>query len=228
MKLAYGVKQRTKIAAIVLCILACTMLIRALEERNIKSLNNSFSSLYSDRLVPAMLLFEIAEHLHAKQALISNVLHNDSRLPLSADLKVNISAHDAAIRALLSRYEKTYLVEAEKQQLRKLKVSLAENKLVENQVAGYSQLKGVVSARQTFHFQGNLTFDAAVKSLKALMKIQNQVGEELIKDSAFIISDSKIYSALQSALAIIVGILIVSLVFVSKVAIIPTEKFHLN
>ncbi|HEX8607187.1 MAG TPA: hypothetical protein VF679_00960, partial [Pedobacter sp.] len=64
MKLAYGVKQRTKIAAIVLCILACTMLIRELEERNIKSLNNSFSSLYSDRLVPAMLLFEIAEHLH--------------------------------------------------------------------------------------------------------------------------------------------------------------------
>jgi hypothetical protein len=228
MKLAYGVKQRTKIAAILLCILACTMLIRALEERNIKSLNDSFSSLYSDRLVPAMLLFEIAENLHAKQALLSSVLHNDSRQPLSANLKGDISAHDAAIRSLLTKYEKTYLVESEKQQLRNLKISLAENKLVENQIAGYNQIKGAVSSRQIFDLKGNLTFNAAVKSLKALMKIQNQVGEELIKDSAFIISYSKIYSALQSALAIIVGILIVSLVFVSKVAIIPTEKFHLN
>jgi hypothetical protein len=228
MKLAYGVRQRTKIAAILLCILACTMLIRTLEERNIKSLNTSFSSLYSDRLVPAMLLFDIAEHLHSKQALLNNVFHKESNLPLPANLKMDISTHDAAIRALVTKYEKTYLVESEKQQLRKLKVSLAENKAVEHQIATYNALIGTASERRVFDVKRNLTFDAAVNSLKALMKIQNQVGEELIKNSAFIISDSKIYSALQSALAVIVGVLIVSLVFVTKVTITPTEKFHLN
>ncbi|MEJ7558303.1 MAG: MCP four helix bundle domain-containing protein [Pedobacter sp.] len=228
MKLAYGVKQKTKIAAILLCILACTMSIRALEERNIKSLNSSFSSVYSDRLVPTILLFDIAEHLHARSALFNIVSYDESDVRLPADFNVNIAAHDAAIRELLTKYEKTYLVESEKQQLRKLKSLLTEYKLVEHQIALYTHLKDTLSARRILDLKRNTTFDAAFKSLKALMNIQNQVGEELIKDSTFIISDSKLYSALQSALAVIIGVLIVNLVFVSKVTIRPTDNFHLN
>jgi len=60
------------------------------------------------------------------------------------------------------------------------------------------------------------------------MNIQNQVGEELFKESAFIISDNKIYSAFQTALAVVIGILTVALIFATKAAIIPAEKFRMN
>jgi hypothetical protein len=50
----------------------------------------------------------------------------------------------------------------------------------------------------------------------------------LIKDSEFAVSGTRIYSSLQLALAIIIGILIVAIVFASNVVKIPNDKFKLN
>lgn len=228
MKISFDVKQKTKVAILLFCIMACTLLIRTLEDRNIKSLNNSFSSLYADRLVPALLLFDIAEHLHAKQILINNIFQSDITVKLAEDLLNDISAHDAAITGFVLKYEKTYLVRSEKQLLNELKLSLEESKFAEHRISALTELNDSASGRQLFEAKTEVAFNAAVKSLKALMNIQNQVGEELIKESAFIISDNKIYSSLQTALAVMIGILTVALVFASKAIIVPIEKFHLN
>lgn len=228
MKISFDIKQKTKVAILLFCIMACTLLIRTLEDRNIKSLNNSFSSLYADRLVPALLLFDIAEHLHAKQILVNNIFQSNIKVKLAEDLLNQISAHDAAINGFVLKYEKTYLVRSEKQLLSELKNSLDESKFVEYHISALNELTDTASGRQLFEAKTGETFNAAVKSLKALINIQNQVGEELIKESAFIISDNKIYSSLQTALAVIIGILTVALVFASKAIIVPIEKFHLN
>lgn len=228
MKISFDKKQKTKVAILLFCIMACTLMIRTLEDRNIKSLNNSFSSLYSDRLVPALLLFDIAEHLHAKQILINNILQSNLEIKLPHELLNQISAHDIAISGFVLKYEKTYLVRSEKQLLNELKVSLDESKFIEQSMKALSELTVASTGRRLFELKTERTFNAAVKSLKALINIQNQVGEELIKESAFIISDNKIYSSLQTALAVMIGILTVALVFASKAIIIPIEKFHLN
>jgi hypothetical protein len=228
MKISFDIKQKTKVAILLFCIMACTLLIRTLEDQNIKSLNNSFSSLYTDRLVPALLLFDIAEHLHAKQALINNILQGNINVAKPYDLLNQISAHDVAITGFVLKYEKTYLVKSEKQLLNELKISLDKSKLVEQSMSALSELNNTAPGRRLLELKTAQTFNAAVKNLKALMNIQNQVGEELIKESAFIISDNKIYSSLQTALAVMIGILTVALVFASRSIIIPIEKFHLN
>ena len=228
MKLAYGVKQKTKIATLLFCIMACTILIRTLEDRNVKNLNTAFSSLYTDRLLPAMHLFHITEHLHAKRSLLSNTLRNESQTALPFKLKSQLSKHNSAIDTLVNKYGKTYLVQSEKEQLRRLKLTLASNKSAERQVLVAAEQIELSFAKVIFEDKGRVAFHAALSNLTALMEIQNQVGEELIKDSAFMMSDNKIYSSLQMALAVVIGILIVGLVFASKAAMTTTEKFHLN
>ena len=228
MKIAYSVKQKTKIATLLFCIMACTILIRTLEDRNIQSLNKSFSSLYTDRLVPAMHLFHITEHLHAKQNLLNNLLQNNGQSSIPGNPRGQLSALNTAIDSLINKYEKTYLVKSETEQLRRLKLSLANNKIVAYQIAGNALMNAPLLNKEQLNASIESTFQAAVTNLKDLMNIQSQVGEELIKDSAFIISDSKIYSSLQMALAIVIGILIVGLVFASKAAMVTTEKYHLN
>lgn len=228
MKLAYGVKQKTKIATLLFCIMACTILIRTLEDRNVKNLNSAFSSLYTDRLVPAMHLFHITEHLHAKRSLLSNAFRIEDQSALPAKLKGQLSNHNSSIDSLLHKYGKTYLVQAEKEQLRKLKLTLASNKSVERQVLVASGQNDPSLAKVMFEERGRSEFHATLSNLTTLMEIQNQVGEELTKDSALMMSDNKIYSSLQMALAVVIGILIVGLVFASKAAMTTTEKFHLN
>ncbi|MNI80466.1 hypothetical protein D3C73_1370000 [compost metagenome] len=84
------------------------------------------------------------------------------------------------------------------------------------------------AARALFETKGKNSFNSARGKLSELTKIQTEVGQELIKNSEFAVSGSRIYSSLQLALAIIIGILIVAIVFASNVVKIPNDKFNLN
>ena len=57
MKFAHSIKQKTKVALLLFCIMVCLILVRILEDKSIKQMNNSFISLYNDRLIPATDLF---------------------------------------------------------------------------------------------------------------------------------------------------------------------------
>lgn len=195
MKLAYSLKQKTKIAVLLFSIMTCTILIRLLEDRSIRDLNESFVSLYNDRLIPATDLFYVSEHIHAKSILLNNKAIDEPQR------QSQLSLHNKAIDSLIRKYEKTYLVKQEKQHLATLKKSLLANNQMEGQ---------------------------ALKDLTQLMKIQTQVGKELIEESEFAISGTKIYSAVQMVLAIIIGILIVGILFTSSVVKISNHKFNLN
>jgi len=228
MKVSFSVRQKTKIATLLFCIMACTLLIQTLEDRNIKSLNSSFSTLYADRLIPALLLFDISENLHTKQTLINTIYQGDLEPIQIKDLLNQIYALDTSINGFILSYEKTYLLKSEKLLLQELKTSLDESRFFEEHMATIRGLIDTVSGKPLVDVKTAHAFSAAVKSLKALMNIQNQVGEELFKESAFIISDNKIYSAFQTALAVVIGILTVALIFATKAAIIPAEKFRMN
>ena len=57
-----------KIAGLLFCIMACTLLIRFLEDKSVKNMNKSFVSMYNDRLIPATDLFFVAEHTYQKKS----------------------------------------------------------------------------------------------------------------------------------------------------------------
>lgn len=83
-------------------------------------------------------------------------------------------------------------------------------------------------ALNDYERQGKAMFSNATNYLTKLIDTQKQVGNEIITDTERIVSGSKIYSNLQLALAILIGILIVGILFTSNVVNIRNDKFNLN
>ncbi len=217
------------IAVMLFSIMACSILIRILEDKSIKDMNDAFVSMYNDRLIPATDLFYLAENVYAKRYLLEEALYNQDSIAIDHSyLKNRLAAANTNIDTLIKKYEQTFLTKQEQTQLEELKAQLADTKNIENKVLLFSDEHSIAAARALFETKGKNSFNVTRGKLSELTKIQTEVGQELIKNSAFAVSGSRIYSSLQLALAIIIGILIVAIVFASNVVKIPNDKFNLN
>lgn len=228
MRFAYSIKQKMKIAVLLFCIMACTLLIRFLEDKSVKSMNESFVSMYNDRLIPATDLFYVAENAYLKKSLFEDALYGPEQLFDTESLKLQLGKLNVSIDSLINKYGKTFLVKQEKEQLEELKKGLESTVGVENKILSVATTQGVEAARKLYNNEGRDSSNKTIKKLSELMSIQKQIGEELIKDSAFMVSGNKLYSSFQVVLAIVIGILIVGIVFTSNVVKINNEKFNLN
>lgn len=223
MRFAHTIKQKTKIAFFLFGVMVCIILIRVLEDKSIKEMNKAFVSMYNDRLIPATDLFYLAENLYAKRYLMETILEKKDANAQISHIK-QLGVHDQNISELLLKYEKTFLTPLEKKHFDELKARLKANTSIEREI-----LKDTTAGpKEDFMTQTAASFDSIAHKLTELTQIQRTVGEELIKDSNYIASDSKFYSNLQFALAIVIGILIVAIISTSNVGKIANEKFNLN
>lgn len=223
MAFKHTIKQKSKIAIFLFGVMACTLLIRILEDKSIKEMNNAFVSMYNDRLIPATDLFYLAENLYAKRYLIENGIEEKSPEAKLALIK-KLGSHDANISSLLTKYEKTFLTLQEKKHLQELKSQLKTNAEIENALLTDKTFIN----RDEFIKQTSASFNSIAKKLTELTQIQRKVGEDLIKNSNYIASGSSLYSNIQFALAIVIGILIVAIITTSNVVKVANEKFNLN
>lgn len=228
MRFAYSVKQKMKIAVLLFCIMACTLLIRFLEDKSVKNMNESFVSMYNDRLIPATDLFYVAEKAYLKKSLFEDALYGTGTALHVPTLTRQLDKLNYSIDFLINKYAKTFLVKQEKAQLEALKKGLIGTIKVEKAILTIAENQGVEAARKLYNSEGRASSTETIKKLSALMSIQKQIGEELIKDSAFMVSGNKLYSGFQVVLAIVIGILIVGIVFTSNVVKITNDKFNLN
>lgn len=224
MKFAHSIKQKTKVAVLLFCIMVCTILIRILEDHSIKNMGNAFTSLYIDRLIPATDLFYISENIYAKRFLIDNHL-NVTKIDL--ELPQKLAQHNNNIDLLLKKYEQTFLVKFEKNHLKQLKNKLVENKIIEKTILQIP-LNATTETKLNFNKIASQSYHEIFENLTALTKIQTKVGEELIKESKSIIAGSNLYSIIQLVLAVVIGVLIVSILFTSNVVKVKQENFNLN
>mgnify|MGYP003574962299 FL=1 len=227
MKFAYSLKQKTKIALLLFLIMACTILIRVLEDRSIKNMEKAFTSLYNDRLIPATDIFYISEKLYAKRFLLEIFVYSDENKLSIAQLNSKLKTYDKEIDTLLAKYEKTYLVTNEKNHLTELKVKLLENKVLEKNILLNANSLDKAALRKLYD-NGEKSFLDMSALLTQLTKIQTVVGEQLKEDSQKIVRGTSLYSTLQLLIAIIIGGLIVSILAASNVMNIQNDKFNLN
>lgn len=228
MRFVYSVKQKMRIAGLLFCIMACTLLIRFLEDKSVSDMNESFVSMYNDRLIPATDLFFVAELAYKKKFRLEAMLYGSEQFFNPKQLSLQLERLNLSIDSLINKYGRTYLVKQEKMQLEELKKSLKGTVDVENRILTTAASHGVAKARELYISEGMASSEKTIKKLSELMRIQRQIGEELIKDSAFMVSGNKLYSTFQVALAILIGALIVGLVFTSNVVRIKNDKFNLN
>jgi hypothetical protein len=228
MKFAYSIKQKTKIAILLFLIMACTILIRLLEDRSIKNMEKAFSSLYNDRLVPATDIFYISEKLYAKRFLLETFVYSDQNKLSAQQLNDKLKAYDKSIYTLLVKYEKTFLVNNEKNHLTELKVKLIENKVLEKNILLNANNLDKTALRKLYDSNAEQSFLDISNTLSQLTKVQTVVGEQLKDESQKIVRGTNLYSTLQLLIAIVIGALIVSILAASNVVNIRNDKFNLN
>lgn len=227
MKFAFSLKNKLKIAFLLFCIMCCSLLIRFLEDKSVKKINESFISMHHDRLVPATDLYFIAENLYHKNSIVQNSLGFFEPFIHPSVGNLQLAKYNRKIDSVIRKYELTVLVKQEKQYLNDLKTSLANQQIQESKILNLAG-QDVLGGRKQYGTSGGNTSAKALKSLSALIKTQSKVGDELINDSKIFVSGTKVYSALQVMLAIAIGILIVGIVSASNAVKIQNEKFNLN
>ncbi|WP_412465445.1 MCP four helix bundle domain-containing protein [Pedobacter sp. KLB.chiD] len=224
MKFAFSLKNKLKTAFLLFCIMCCTLMIRFLEDKSVEKINDSFISMYNDRLVPATDLYFIAENLYHKNAILQEVLlGNDAAKGSTVLLKMN--AYNRKIDSVINKYELTFLVKQEKNYLNEFKKALFVQQRIE---ARMLNIASTVEGRTIYESTGKNAVNQTLARLSALIKIQSKVGNDLIKDSRIFVSGTKIYSTLQVILAIVIGIMIVNIVSASNMVKITNDKFNLN
>jgi len=222
MKFAFSLKNKLKIAFLLFCIMCCTLLIRFLEDKSVTKINESFISMYNDRLVPATDLYFIAENLYHKNAILQDALTDESVHPAKSISKID--KHNRKIDSVINKYELTMLVAQEKTFLNDLKNALSVQQKLEAKVLNVASEQG----REIYESVGKNATTQTLAKLSALIKIQSKVGDDLIKDSKIFVSGTKIYSTFQGILAVIIGVMIVSIVSASNMVKIQNDKFNLN
>lgn len=222
MKFAFSLKNKLKIAFLLFCIMCCTLLIRFLEDKSVNKINESFISMYNDRLVPATDLYFVAENLYHKNTILQDALvHNESQ-PSNSQLQ--IKKHNQKIDSVINKYELTLLVKQEKAFLKDLKIALHIQEQLESKMLALTGNE----RKQIYESIGRSATAQTLIKLSALIKIQSKVGDELIRDSKIFVSGTKIYSTFQGILAVFIGIMIVSIISASNMVKIQNDKFNLN
>ncbi len=227
MRIAYSLKQKLKIAMLLFFIMTCSILITILEEKSVKNMNESFISMYNDRLVPALDLFHVLQNIYMKKSFVEDLLY--TRKDFNAtQVQTQVERLNVKIDSLIRKYEQTTLVKQEKQQLTILKQRLVNYLKTETDVMRMLFNEEHGQALQLYEQSGKDLSLQIIDNISVLMDTQRQVGTELLKDSAFAVSGTRLYSTLQIALAIIIGILIVGILFTSNVVNIKSDKYTLN
>jgi len=222
MKFAFSLKNKLKIAFLLFCIMCCTLLIRFLEDKSVNKINESFISMYNDRLVPATDLYFVAENLYHKNTILQDALVNNESH--SSNSQLQIKKHNQKIDSVINKYELTLLVKQEKAFLKDLKVALNIQEQLESKILALTGNE----RKQIYESIGKSATAQTLTKLSALIKIQSKVGDELIRDSKVFVSGTKIYSTFQGILAVFIGIMIVSIISASNMVKIQNDKFNLN
>jgi hypothetical protein len=167
-----------RLAALLLVITLSIVVSKVGEDHFVESLRSDCSSLFTDRLIPATTLFHLSDAVYRKR----DDLVQHLRQPSAAAAKgidYRLGQHDATIEHHIAAIEKTYLVEAETQWLRKLRESLANYSKIERSLL--SRHEG--GERIDASVELTAAFDELRTELSSLTQVQEAVGQELKSES---------------------------------------------
>ncbi len=198
------------------------------EKQNLKTIDESFSSIYADRLIPATDIFFITDQLYDRRLKLQSFLLSTEENPSAVNIK-NLEEQNRFVDSLFSKYQGTFLVESEVVCLKNLTRKWEKYKAYEENILNMALHNDNSEAYLLFNTTDGELFKSIIKDLHLLTQIQSQVGEDLMDTSKTSISSTYSIFALQFAIIImILSIIIKSLFIASRFIKIPEQKFHLN
>ncbi len=221
------IQQKLKAALLLGGVMLLIVVVSYLSSSNINGIARSFTSIYEDRLMPAIDIIHLTEGLYSKRLLLEKHLLTNGEQD-TEELRKKLTRHDNKIDSLLQAYEKTYLVEQESKSFLAFKNRLKEYALLEKTIVNFSKAGFREEGISLFEGKGGEVFQHTISRLNELTAIQSLVGEELQEASNSEVSLFKLYATLLILAALIIGGLILHLIYSSKIVNTERKEFHLN
>lgn len=215
---------RAKLKVAFLLALICVLVLANIywERSNITSMNDSFCSIYADRLLPATYVFQLTDHLYQKRLILEHQLHHHDTLE-AKEAQRQVMIHNKAMDTLIADFEATYLVKTEGQLLSAFKQQLKDYNRLEKGLLEAAQL------RQPFEKDRDgliALFDVTLNELTQLSQLQIDVGRAMRDDSLRLLASTKVLTMLEAALIVIIALVIQALVFASRSVAPPMPQRH--
>lgn len=226
MKISLLLTQKVKIAALLFLVMAFIILFSLRVDNRAHHMDRAVTSVYEDRLQPALIIVYLSENLHAKRRLLENHLNGYSQLT-GDELEAQLTEYDVKNDKLLVDFEQTVLTRNEAAVLSEFEEGLAGNTRMER-----TMLRRAVAEREsaaaTYNREGVPIFRQSIQNLHILARIQSETGREIVQGSHRDAAGVSVITSLMIAVAVVIGILIQSLVHKAKFLERNPSNFHLN
>lgn len=201
-------KNRWRIILGLSVVLLLIFLTSLFENKQLKEINESFGSLYKDRLIPASEIYQINTYFTQKSFVLEELKNvNDS---LSFNFSPLLIKNNKKIDSLLKAYEETYFVKEEKLAFVKFKDNYEDYQKKEVVVTqGMKNCELSISEKKDIG-EALVFLNKININLAELVAIQSSVGKELLDDSKFNFGSSTLLFYFRFGLTLLVtaGILL--------------------
>lgn len=227
MKISLLLTQKVKVAALLFLVMAFIVLFSLRVDNRAHHMDEAVTTVYKDRLQPALIIVYLSENLHAKRILLNNHLSEHSRLS-SAEVKAKLTEFDTRNDKLVGDFEQTVLTRNEAAVLAEFKEDLATNARIERTVLQRADDEKRELAAALYNKDGLSIFRQSIQNLHILAQIQSETGREIVQGAHRDAAGVSVTTSMMIAVAVIIGILIQSLVHNARFLERNPSKFHLN
>lgn len=203
-----SILKRRKVRALIIIGILLLLLYgkNLLERQSFRTISQTFTEVYNDRLVVEGYIFQISENLFQIQKLIDhcNIDYDYSKV-------VNeISEQEKSILAIIVEFEATNLTDQEATYLSDFKRIIEKDLNIKSYDLLYSDSSGVNREQVKIYDE---KISRARQDLQNLSKIQMEEGEKLISKAKVLINRSQIWAQFEVALLIILVVVMFLLLF---------------
>lgn len=216
MKWTYSIKGKTRAALLLAVVLVITMLTNLLERRRFQQLERSFSSIYEDRLMAEIYLFNLYGNLIEKQDLLETAVDEGMTYSMEERLRTNKINREK----LIEKYARTYLTEEEQRQFNHLNTLFDRMDRIEGELSHQPDAM-VIPASFIQRYEGATA--EVFSTLSNLSDIQTIEGEALRRQSQKLIMGSVSISRFEMTILILIGLIIQALIFSSRTLLVDNR-----
>jgi hypothetical protein len=210
--LSNSLRFKLKIVGIIAAVLLMSIGNNFWGKKRFQELDQSFTTLYKDRLLPASYTFELTKNLYEKRLAIEKIVHQcDEEEAL--ETAGYFSERNERIDQLLHEFEQTYLIEAEGFALKDLREKIEACRSLEATILSHAAMPDV-HAGLMIEFQES--FDMALNDLSILNQIQLDMGSKIRKDSKALLAGSFLMANFEISLVVIIALLLLFVLFLIK------------
>lgn len=208
MNTLYYIKNKSKIALMLLCLIAVILLSLYEHKNNLTAIKNNCNEIFNDRLLAQDYLYKLTEGSYQKKIEVQKYIR-DNNFSGTSEL---FEKRNMESEKIILFFEKTKLTEEE----RLLFTSFKKNQSVLKIIEGKFKWSNNTTEDLLLLKEHNKLTDIALDHLHKLSEIQLAEGKKLNAGSNKLAGYADIFNQLNWGLIIIIGLIIQVLIFTAK------------